>query len=307
MINRELIRLKIVQLVYAYYQNVGKSVDVAEKELFFSLSKAYDLYNYLLLLMVEVTKVAERKVDVQRSKVKRLGGGDLPSTKFIDNRFVLQLETNKQLLAFREKQKKSWEGEEAFISSLHNRIIESEVFRAYMAKSEDTYTLDREFWRKVYKTFIFNNEELDAVLEEMSLYWNDDKEIVDSFVLKTIKRFDETNGSDQELLPEFDSEDDRMFASRLFRNALTNAEVYRDLIKENCKNWEFNRLAFMDVIIMQVALCEMLSFPGIPLSVTFNEYLDIAKIYSTPHSASYINGMLDHIVKRLKSEKKLIK
>ena len=139
------------------------------------------------------------------------------------------------------------------------------------------------------------------------MYWNDDKEIVDSFVLKTIKRFNETSGPDQALLPQYAVEEDREFASKLFRAALENADMIRELIQNNCKNWEFSRLAFMDVIIMQIAMAEILKFPSIPLNVSFNEYLDIAKVYSTPRSASYINGMLDHIVKTLKKENKILK
>ena len=129
----------------------------------------------------------------------------------------------------------------------------------------------------------------------MSLYWNDDKEIVDTFVLKTIKRFDEKNGKQQELLPEFKDEEDRTFAHKLFRATIMNAEYYRHLMSENSRNWEFNRLALMDVVIMQIALAEILSFPNIPLNVSLNEYVSIARLYSTPQSGKDVNGLLDHI------------
>ena len=144
-------------------------------------------------------------------------------------------------------------------------------------------------------------------MEDMSLYWNDDKFIVDTFVLKTIKRFEEENGADQDLLPEFKDEDDRDFAHRLFRNTLLNADYYRKLVSENTKNWEFNRIALMDLVIMQIALAEIVTFPNIPLSVSLNEYVDIAKIYSTPRSGAYVNGLLDVIAKRLIAEKKITK
>ncbi len=177
----------------------------------------------------------------------------------------------------------------------------------YLTKEDYSYNADRELVRKLYKTYICENEDFDALLEEHSLYWNDDKEIIDSFVLKTIKRFEEANGAEQELLPEFAQEDDRRFAEQLFRSTLLLEEEVRELIKTNTKNWEFSRLAFMDVIIMQIALTEILTCPTIPLSVTFNEYLDIAKVYSTPKSASYINGTLDNIVKKLKADNKIFK
>ena len=307
MINRVLIRLKIVQIVYAFYQNGGKNLDTAEKELFFSLSKAYDMYNYLLLLMVEITKQAERKQSAAKSKLLPTAEELYPNTKFVDNRFIAQLEVNKQLLEFSETQKKTWENESEFVKSLCEKIMDTDIYKEYMASETSSYEEDRELWRKLYKRMIFNNDELDQVLEDQSLYWNDDKEIVDTFVLKTIKRFEEQNGANQELLPEFKDEEDQDFARRLFRRTILNADYYRHLISENTRNWDLDRVAFMDVIIMQIALAEILSFPNIPVSVTLNEYLEIAKLYSTPKSASFINGTLDAIVNQLKKENKLTK
>ena len=307
MINRVRIRLKIVQIIYAYYQNGGKNLDTAEKELFFSLSKAYDLYNYLLLLMVEVTKQANKKLNAAKNKLIPTKEELFPNTKFVENRFIAQLEVNKQLLDFAGNQKKTWENEADFVKSLCEQIMESDIYKEYMASETSSYEEDREVWRKIYKKIIFNNAELDQVLEDQSLYWNDDKEIVDTFVLKTIKRFEEKNGAKQELLPEFKDDEDQDFARRLFRRAILNSDYYRHLISENTKNWDLDRVAFMDVIIMQIALAEVLSFPNIPVSVSLNEYVEIAKLYSTPKSGGFINGTLDGIVNQLKKENKLTK
>lgn len=307
MINRVLIRLKIVQIVYAYYQNGGKNLDTAEKELFFSLSKAYDLYNYLLLLMVEVTKQANKRLNAAKNKLVPTKEELFPNTKFVENRFIAQLEVNKQLLEFSNNQKKTWENEADFVKTLCDKILESDIYKEYMASETSSYEEDRELWRKLYKNIIFNNIELDQVLEDQSLYWNDDKEIVDTFVLKTIKRFDEKNGAKQELLPEFKDEEDQDFARRLFRRTILNADYYRHLISEKTKNWDLDRVAFMDVVIMQIALAEILSFPNIPVSVSLNEYVEIAKLYSTPKSGGFINGTLDGIVNSLKKENKLTK
>lgn len=307
MINRVLIRLKIVQIVYAYYQNGGKNLDTAEKELFFSLSKAYDMYNYLLLLMVEITKQAERKQNAAKSKLLPTAEELYPNMKFVENRFIAQLESNKQLLEFSESQKKTWENEGEFVKSLCEKIMDSDIYKEYMESETSSYEEDRELWRKIYKRIIFNNADLDQVLEDQSLYWNDDKEIVDTFVLKTIKRFEEKNGASQELLPEFKDEEDQDFARRLFRRTILNADYYRHLISGNTRNWDLDRVAFMDVIIMQIALAEILSFPNIPVSVSLNEYVEIAKLYSTPKSGSFINGTLDGIVNALKKENKLMK
>ena len=307
MINRVLIRLKIVQIVYAYYQNGGKNLDTAEKELFFSLSKAYDMYNYLLLLMVEITKQAEKKLNAAKGKLLPTAEELYPNTKFVDNRFIAQLESNQQLLEFSQTQKKTWENESEFVKALCEKIMNTDIYKEYMECETSSYEEDRELWRKIYKRIIFNNEELDQVLEDQSLYWNDDKEIVDTFVLKTIKRFEEKNGPKQELLPEFKDEEDQDFARRLFRRTILNADYYRHLISENTRNWELDRVAFMDVVIMQIALAEILSFPNIPVSVSLNEYVEIAKLYSTPKSGSFINGTLDGIVNTLKAENKLTK
>ena len=307
MINRTLIRLKIVQLVYSYYQNGGKNIDSAEKELLFSLSKAYDLYNYLLMLIIAVTRFAEEQVERLERNNKISHSDQVVNRRFAENLFVQQLEVNKQLIDFKETQKKSWDNDKDYIKSLYNKIVTSDIYKEYMSAEESNYMADREVWRKIYKNIIMKDEEIDNVLEEQSLYWNDDKEVVDTFVLKTIKRFEEKNGADQELMPEYKDEEDREFAIRLFRRAILNDEDYRSLINQNVKNWEFSRLAYMDVIIMQIALAEILSFPAIPVSVTINEFVEIAKYYSTAKSGGYINGIIDSIVKKLRADNKLLK
>ena len=306
MINRELIRIKVVQLSYAYYQNGSKNIDTAEKELMFSLSKAYDMYNYLLALIVGITREARRHVEVAEARAKR-EGTPMPSTKFIYNRFALQLEQNKMLNDFMETQKKSWDEQPEFLKKIYLQITESEIYKDYMDSADDDYMADREVWRKLYRTLIQDNPDLDALLEEQSLYWNDDKEVVDTFVLKTIKRFEERNSASQELLPEYDSEEDKDYARKLFRATILNGEEYQHYMSEASRNWDFSRLAYMDIIIMQIAIAEMMTFLSIPISVTINEYVELSKLYSTPRSAGYINGMLDAIAHHLVETGRLMK
>ena len=307
MINRTLIRLRIVQLMYAYYQNSGKSIDTAEKELLFSLSKAYDLYNYMLLLMVSVSRYAYKQVE-EKEEINKVGHIDeVVSHRFADNQFTAQLEANKQLQEFVDTKKKSWNNDIDYIKKLYSDIIQSEYYQEYMAMDNVTYADDREVWGKIYKNIIMKDERIDDILEEQSLYWNDDREIIDTFVLKTIKKFDPANGANQELVPEYKDMEDQEFAIRLFRRTIMNDEYYRSLIGKSVKNWEFNRLAYMDVVIMQIAIAELLSFPQIPISVTINEYVEIAKWYSTPKSSGYVNGIIDSIAKMLKKENKLTK
>ena len=307
MINREIIRNKVVQLTYAYYQNgITNGIDSAERELFFSLSKAYDLYNYLLELIVAVTAESRRHLEVAQAKARREGAPE-PSQKFAYNRLAMQLEENKMLNDFVETKKMTWDGNADFARKLYSQITASQIYKDYMDSKEDTYEADRELWRRLYRTLVQENEDLDAVLEEQSLYWNDDKGIVDTFVLKTIKRFTEKSNSKQELLPEYDSEDDKNFARKLFRAAIMNSDEYQRYMSEASRNWDFSRLAYMDLVIMQIALAEILTFPSIPVSVSINEYVDLAKLYSTPRSGSYINGMLDAIARHLISTGRLMK
>ena len=307
MINRVLIRLKVVQIVYAYYKNSGKSLKAAEDEMFFSLSKAYDLYHYLLLLMPGITHYAADRISFLGMKVRPTESDKNPNLKFVNNRFVAQLGQIEQLVKFAEKSKLNWVDNSDFLRRMLDKIEASDIYKEYMESGVDSYEEDRDLWKKLYKTFIFENEELDDLIEEHSLYWNDDKPIVDTFVLKTIKRFTEDANSDRLLLPEYKDDSDKEFACKLFRNAIANAEEYRKMMSESSKNWDMSRLAFMDVVIMQVALAELMTQNDIPLSVTLNEYVEIAKHYSTAKSGSFVNGLLDAITKSLREAGKINK
>lgn len=307
MINRELIRIKVVQLVYSYYNSEGKTLETAQKEFLFSLDKAYELYQTLLLLMVSITHIARRAVEVQQNRAMRLHESADISTRFIDNKFIEQLAHNEQLQAFQERENSFWPDEEEFLRQTYKRITEQDFYQAYIYKKECSYEDDREIWRQIYRTLLCNNDDLDEILEERSLYWNDDKAIVDTFVLKTIRRFEQENGTHQQLLPQFKDDADLHFAQTLFSTSIEKEDLLRQLIQEQTRNWDMERIALMDLVIMQTALAEILSFPEIPLSVSINEYVEIAKVYSTPHSGAYVNGMLDTIGKRLVSEGKIQK
>ena len=306
MINRELIRIKVLQLTYAYYLNGNKNIENAEKELIFSISKAYDLYNYLLSLIVTITQEERLRVDIATQRANR-EVSEKPSTKFVNNKFALQLENNNTLNAFLENQKQTWKDDIEYVRRLCNMIEESVYYQDYMQSSDNTYEADRELWRKLYKVIIQENQDIDSILEEKSLYWNDDKEVVDTFVIKTIKKFDQVNGAEQELLPEFRDEEDKDFARKLFKASILNSDQYQSYMRNASRNWDFSRLAYMDIVIMQLALAEMLTFPNIPVSVTINEYVNLAKLYSTPRSGGYINGMLDAIARYLAENNLLLK
>ena len=212
------------------------------------------------------------------------------------------------LQEFVESKKTTWSNEIDVVRKLLSHIEQSEIYKEYMAnQEEETYDGDREVWRKIYRTLIMDNTDLDAFFEEKSIYWNDDKDIVDTFVLKTIKRFEPKNGKSQELLPEYKDYEDKEFARKLFRATILNADQYQRYMSETSRNWDFSRLAYMDVVIMQIAIAEMATFPNIPINVTINEYVEIAKAYSTPRSSGYINGMLDAIARYIIDTGKVVK
>lgn len=307
MINRTLIRLKVVQILYAYFIRENNNADAAEKELAFSLTKAYDLYCYLLLLLVELKYFAQDRIDLRKAKLQPTHADLHPNMRFVENRFLCQLAANTQLEEYKKNLKRSWHDEEDFMRSLFDTIERSSIYEEYMALPETDYETDCTFCRKIYKTFIGNNESLDELFEDQSLYWNDDKAIVDTFVLKTMKTFDEANGAAQPLLPDYREEEDRVYASRLIRQAIMGASEYQHLIDEHSKNWDKDRIAFMDRVILVAAMAEIVTFPSIPLSVSFNEYIEMSKYYSTPKSSSFINGVLDAVTKQLKSEGRLTK
>ncbi|MEG0947841.1 MAG: transcription antitermination factor NusB [Bacteroidales bacterium] len=300
MVNRILIRIKVVQIVYSFLKG-DKDMSTAEKELFFSLEKAYDLYHYLLVLMIELTDLQKKRIETAKAKYMPTHEELNPNTRFIDNRFIQTLRNNPQLIDYTSQQKLSWVNESDFLKVLLDEIIASDLYEQYMNSSEDSFKADRDFWRQAFKTIIAPNELMGEILEDQSLYWNDDLDVIGTFALKTIKKFDE-NPENNQLIPMFKDEDDSEFARKLFRKALLDADRFRKLIEENTKNWDIDRLAFMDIVIMIVALAEITTFPSIPVKVSLNEYIEIAKTYSTQRSGKFINGILDGIVTRLKKE-----
>ena len=253
-----------------------------------------------------VTNEERHRIAIAKQRAAR-EGPEAPSEKFINNKFALQLENNKQLNSFIEDKNLTWDNDIEAVRKICDQIEQSTFYKDYMAADDDSYDADREIWRKIYRTLIQENADLDAVLEDKSLYWNDDKEIVDTFAIKTIKRFDPKEGADQELLPEYKDEEDREFAIKLFRATILNADTYQRYMSDAARNWDFSRLAYMDVIIMQIAIAEMINFPNIPVNVTINEFVELAKLYSTPKSGRFINGMLDAIARYLNETGKIFK
>ena len=303
MINRTIIRLKVVQLLYAYCQSGCKDVVRGKRELTASLDKARELYCCLLMLIVWVTRYARETISKKEQLNRVLHREEPVSHRFADNRLAALLEANEELSALRQKGVGEWLNDNVYLPQLYTDIQASPAYTDYMAKETTTFADDRDLWKKLYKNLIMNDERLDDLIEEQSLYWNDDKSVIDTFVLKTIKQLnDGEQAAQQPLLPPYKDEGDLQYATDLFRQAIEQDERWETLIKESVQGWDFNRLALMDTLIMKAALAEMVSFPLIPVEVTINEYVEIAKYYSTPRSAGYVNGILDHLARRLDEE-----
>ena len=307
MINRVLLRIKILQIIYAFYKGDSHSVALAEKELFHSVEKTYELYFHLLQLAVEVTNYASNKIDARKNKLRPSDDDLNPNTRFVDNSFVTQLSKNVQLQNYIKENKISWDNNQDTVKTVYELVAASDSYVEYMSAEKADYAADKDIWRKIYKKIILQSEEFSDSIEDQSIYWTDDLEIVISFIIKTIKKFDLVNGVDQPLLPMFKDEEDAEFAGKLLKNSLEKEKEYRKMIDSHTNNWELDRIAFMDIIIMQTALAEIMTFPTIPVNVTLNEYIEISKNYSTDRSATFINGVLDNIVKEQKAENKLIK
>ncbi len=307
MINRNLIRIRIVQIVYAWYQNSNNNLKNAEKELLQGFQKSYDLYFYLLLLMVKITDLYEERVEMKKNKFLPTEEDLNPNTHLIENKFIKQLRTNKTLNKYLSERPMSWDENETFVKNLLDTILGSEEYKDYTANVSPTYADDKDFWRKIFKQYIYLNNELDDILEDESIFWNDDVETVETFVLKTIKQFSEQNGDNQPLLPMFKDEEDKQFALKLLDETILNEKKYRELIEKHTQKWDFDRIAFMDMIIMQVAVAELYTCESIPTSVTLNEFIDIAKSYSTPKSGTFVNGILDAIANEAKKEHIILK
>ncbi len=307
MINRILIRTKIIQIAYVFYQNENKSIESSVKELMFSLNKSYDLYNELLALPIEITRYARKRIEAGLAKYRPTKEEMFPNRKFIENLFVKQLANCKELQDnLNRRGDNAEEGKKAYIKSLSERIMQGETYQEYMNTPGNNYEEDRNLWKKLYKAYICNNDELEQILEEESLYWNYDKDIIDTFVLKTIRKFEQNEEGNQHLLPRYTSPNDEDFALTLFRKTLEEEKDWQNIIKQSLRNWEVERIALIDQIILQAAIAEITTFPEIPLNVSLNEYIEIAKQYSTPNSASFINGTLAGIVNQLKKEGKLL-
>jgi len=307
MISRRQLRIKALQSLYAYYTTGREDMRRSEKELHFNIEKAYELYHYLLLLLIDVILYAESRIEIAGNKRIPTYEDLHPNSRFIDNRLVHQLRNNEHLLRFVDQHKLNWVNHPELIKEVYTRLIESEEYEAYMTSEECGYAEDKRLITFIYSHIIFSSEKLDSIMEEQSIYWNDDLEFITSMIVKTFKKFKEEDGPDKPLMELYKNKEDSDYVVKLYRQTILHRDEYVEYVKKNTRNWDLERIAFMDILIMQIAIAELVAFPSIPTKVTLNEYLEISKFYSTSKSNVFINGVLDKVMIQLKENKKIIK
>ncbi|GHT55259.1 N utilization substance protein B [Bacteroidia bacterium] len=305
--NRTLIRIKVLQIVFAYCQKGDLDVYSAEKEVLRSLRKLSDLYHYLLLLITVLTDMEQKRWNADKYKYLPTNEEVAIHSRFIDNRFSKQLCRNQNLRRFLDTHGYLWnDGDQTFLKNLLDRILESPEYQDYLA-SPDTYDSDREFWLRIMEQMERLAEEMDDILEEKCIFWNSDWSIVLASVLKTIRKFNEFTPTTLPLLSMSMQEDEKEFALRLLHFAFANKDAHDALIDDYVRNWEIRRLSAFDLCVLEVGLAEIQLFQDIPINVSINEYVELSHYYGSPKSSAFVNGILDAIVTDWKDSGRLFK
>lgn len=310
MLNRRHLRIKVLQILYAYFQTEDRDIHRSEDELKRSIAKMYDLYLYFLLVFDEVQTFAEKRVDERKQKVRPTQDDLNPNRKFVDNKIFQHFKLNADLKRQSELHKINWVGavENDLMKKLFLHLVETELYQDYMASGTTSFEEDKQFAINLFKTEIANFELLHDYFENKSIYWLDDIDLICSMVLKTIKLVDEKTNSNAPILTlHKDEKDEIKFTEVLFRNTIKDDKQNDELINELTQNWELERIAKMDIILLKMALTEFTSMSAIPKKVTLNEYIEISKFYSTPKSQIFINGILDKAVELLDKDGKVKK
>lgn len=307
MINRRFIRVKVLQMLYAYLKSGEDNFSKAERELNFSIDKTYDLYFYILQLLVELKSQAEKKIEIGKNKKLPTHSDLNPNTKFVDNRVLVQLSENEMLRRHLINSKLSWAAQPALIKKLYTQMTESEFYIKYMSAEVKGYNEDKRFVIDILKEVILESEDLEYTLEELSIYWPGDFDFVLKAVINTINFYEKGEIETKRLLPQFNKSDDEQYLKEIYRKTLLNYDKSVKIIGEYTKNWDFDRIATIDTLILNMAICEFMHFPSIPTKVTLNEYVELSKFFSTQKSSTFINGILDRILKDFTKDDKIVK
>lgn len=308
MVNRRHIRIKVMQTIYAMHQNGSDNLEKEEKFLFYSIDAIQDLYLIMLCSLIEICK---KETDfLHKSSQKHLATPQerKPNEKFIKNAiFQILAENNSLSIALETRKIDNWTLNDDYILILLNDIKQSKLYAKYMSNEVNTFEEDKEFIVNLFQDVIVTNEKLYDYLEDNKLTWIDDIPVVNTEIIKQLKAIKPIEHGNLRVPKLFKDNEDRDFVKDLFRKTVLNESVLAKEFVDKTPNWDTERIAEIDTIILKMAICELLKFPSIPVKVTLNEYLELAKEYSTPKSSIFINGILDNLVKELQTDNRIQK
>jgi N utilization substance protein B len=305
MLSRRLLRIKVAKRLYAHLKSGSDNLKTSEKYLVESIDKAYDLYFQMMSLIVEVSRYAESRQEL--AKQKRLATHeDLnPNRRFVDNPIIALISNSDSVNDVLASRKLSWANNYDAVKDVYNRLVEAEFYRSYMALPTASFNDDRRFVEEFF-TWLEDDEALLDVVNEMSLLWCDDYGFALFMALRTVQNTKQSHDM-LRVLPKFKSEDDLDFARTLLIKSLVQYEDNQELVDRYTQNWDVERVVFMDSLILSIAIAELTNFDSIPVKVTLDEWIDIAKYYSSPSSSTFVNGVLDKVVADLKADGRINK
>jgi len=308
MLTRRHIRVKVMQSLYSIEQTQSDNLDKEEKFLLYSIEQMYDLFLINLQLLVEIRKRASDFLAKSQKKYLATSEEKNPNTKFVKNEIFVLLENNIQLKTAIDKKKLNcWELDDEYVSIQWKAIQESEVYKNYMSTTLSSFKEDKDFVISIFKEVIAPNDKLYEYIEDKRLTWVDDLPLVNTSIMKMLRKFKPSYDENTSLPNLYKDIDDKKFAKDIFRKTMLNGVEFAKQIEGKTPNWDKDRIAELDKAIIKMAICEFLKFPSIPVKVTINEYLEIAKEYSTPKSSIFINGILDKISKEYQENDELNK
>ena len=302
-----MVRTRVIQTLFAFYKDGDKMAGTARRELRKSFADTYDLYFVLLDFANVLTAYAQQQLEDQAARARATHADWTPNRRFVQNRWAQQIFDNRALRARIAEQHLEWDSGMSAVSEVYRQLIESDFYRAYMDAPSCSYEDDKRIWRQIYQHLLASNPALEDALDEMEVVldksnWTVDADIVISYVIKTIKRFREDSTPETPLLEMFDNLEEEQFAMSLLDKALEGHEQFEQLINTHLKGWDADRIAYMDRVIVEVALAEILNFEEIAITVSMNEYIELAKEYSGDKSYMFINGILTEILRDMRNE-----
>lgn len=306
MISRRLLRIKAMKALYAHLKSESDSLAGSEKSFVASINKTYDLYFHMLSLIVELAHYAESRQEMAKQKKLPTYEDLNPNRKFVENSVISLIANSDSVNDYLAAHKLSWAQYPELIKSLFTQLEQSDYYQRYMLNEERSFREDLALVREFYTTELEDSEALEEVLDEQSILWNDDLGFALIMVERTLSNMRPTH-QEVKVVAKFKSEDDLDFATELFTKAAIHFDENTTLIEKYMSNWDVDRIAFMDNVILALATTELTSFPSIPVKVTLDEYIEISKYYSTPGSSNFINGIMDRIVTTLTEEGKIKK